>query len=131
MIQSYLQTRYEDGARGPGAFDCWGMVRDVLLRHASVPAEHIPAFGHIHPDDKRGMTRAQQQIVALFTPSTNPVLYAIGCHVRRRVLVHVGIVVQSGDELRILHTSRQWGPACDTLARFERLGPTEYFCHVG
>lgn len=130
-VQHYLACRYEDGARGLNAFDCWGMVRDVLAEHFGVPAEHVPAFGHISPDDKRGMTQARDRIVDLYELA-DPRPGAVACHTRKRVLVHVGIVVEVDGALRVLHTSRQWGPSLDTLRRFEQLGThTEYFRYVG
>lgn len=46
----YVGLPYQDGARGPDAFDCWGLVRWVLARE----------FGVELPEYNYGMDRASR-----------------------------------------------------------------------
>lgn len=132
-LARYLTSRYVDGARGPNAYDCWGLVREVLIERFGVPADHVPAFGHVSADDKRGMTRARNQLVELFQP-TEPAPGAVACQLAGRVLVHVGVVLQVNDQLRVLHTGAHYGPSLDRLRRFEAIHTntvTEYLAYAG
>ena len=56
-INHYMSCPYQPYGRGPSAFDCWGLVRDVLQRQFGVP--ELAAFGQVDPDDKRAMTAAR------------------------------------------------------------------------
>lgn len=52
----YLRCAYEDGGRGPNAFDCWGLVRHV--RHYEFGFKLLPEFGALRNTDPRAFTRA-------------------------------------------------------------------------
>jgi len=126
-LNGYLMTSYKQGARGPHQFDCWGLVRDILLNHYHVPDDHIPAFGHV-PDRKEELTKCKAQIEHYFR-KVSPVEGAIACHVRRGILFHVGVVVPFNGGLAVLHTSNKWGPSIDSLTKFNKLNAAEYYQH--
>lgn len=126
-VQRYLRTTYQQGARGPDQYDCWGLVREVLAEHFNVPGEHIPAFGHV-PDRKAELTKCKDQIQHHFIKG-NPQPGAIACHVRRGILFHVGVVIAFNDGLAVLHTRNRLGPAVDSLSKFNLLNVTEYYSH--
>ena len=44
----YIGLPFQDGGRGPHAFDCWGLVRDVYARELAVA---LPSYGEISARD--------------------------------------------------------------------------------
>lgn len=126
-LQRYLSTRYEQGARGPDAFDCWGLVRDVLLRYFDVPESAAPEFGGV-PDNKRLMTKCRQSVIRLY-PESPIQAGAIACVSRRGFLFHVGVVVLDGAALKVLDTHKARGPGLYTPRTFAHLRKTDVTYH--
>jgi hypothetical protein len=117
MIEHYLRSTYQDGGRGPSAFDCYGLVRAV--RHELFKLPLLPVYGAISPDDKRSMThickREAQELKAC-----KPVPAAIATAWRGKVCLHVGVCVEIDGRLGVLETGRKCGPRWQSLRDFER-----------
>jgi len=117
VIEAYLSTRYEPHGRGPDAFDCWGLCRDVRARVFG--AGWLPSFGHVVPADKLAVTRAAGRAKAALTPcQRHPGAVALAW--RGRVCIHAGIVVEQDGRQWILETDVATGPVLTPCRRFER-----------
>lgn len=116
-INSYLHSKYEDGGRGPFAFDCWGMYRHVIANQSQIA---IPSFQDISPDDKKGMTVAMRSLLPDYDPC-KPEALAAACGMKGKLLIHIGTVIDIDGELKVLHTSRQYGPSLDPIHKFTRI----------
>jgi hypothetical protein len=46
-INGYIGLRWESGARGPTAFDCWGLLRHVQQEYFGKEIPDVPEFGYI------------------------------------------------------------------------------------
>lgn len=117
-VNDYLAVPYRDGGRDCAGFDCWGLVRHVLHSHYGLP--WLESFGHVSPDDKQHLTDSYQQVVPAFVPGAC-VPGAVACGFRGACLIHVGVVVNSGGQPMVLHTSRRHGPTLQSPRAFRRL----------
>ena len=54
-LARYVGLPFVDGGRGPGAVDCWGLVRWVYLQELGID---LPMHGETRADDLRGVSRA-------------------------------------------------------------------------
>jgi len=128
-INGYMSAVYEDGGRGPNAFDCWGLVRDVLHKYFDVP--ELLSYGCVCPDDKRSMN-AGYKVVKTGFKACCAVPGAVACGYRSGCLVHVGVVVETASGLRVLHASRASGVSLVSLREFERLFlKVGFYCYGG
>lgn len=91
-IMKYLTCRYETGARGEGgAYDCWGLVRDV--RHKVYGKPLMPSMDYtvvrrvVRKDDALKETGLE--------PICNPVDGSLAGVFRGDLCVHIGIVIKS------------------------------------
>ena len=99
-INRYLRScRYEDGARGPVFFDCWGLVRHVL--HFELGGSLLPSFGDLRNDNPRGFTKAyikQSRLMEKCEAEHG----AIASVVIGKICDHVAIVIEEDGRLMIL-----------------------------
>lgn len=51
----YVGLPFQDGGRGPGSYDCWGLVRAV---YAKALAVDLPSYGEISARDLARVARA-------------------------------------------------------------------------
>lgn len=118
LVDSYLNTEYKDGARGPSVFDCWGMLRDILFK-GGVPESMAPSFGSCSAANKIKMTRHFRDIIHNYTqqPKVREALIAAAFSGDR--LDHVGFVVPDGSQLAILHTTARFGGHITPVRLFE------------
>jgi cell wall-associated NlpC family hydrolase len=116
-INKYLSCLYEDGARGPDKFDCWGLVRHVL--HFELGRRLLPSYGSLRPKMPRGASQAYEAEVPLLEPC-DAEHGAIACVLTGRICSHVAIVLDSPTGLRILETSAKRGPQFVALRRWLR-----------
>lgn len=105
----FIGARYLPGATGPAAFDCWGLVcAAVALRHG------VQLPGQMRPGAARTLG---------WRPVHGPV--ADGDVVTMRApggQRHVGLAVQPGRVLSLLHAIRQRGVCLQPLADLPPLG---------
>lgn len=105
-LNDLIGKPYKDGARGPNAFDCWGLVMEVAGRAGiALPDIDVP------PDnDRRGEIVSEQKKTG-FIRLENPDPY---CLVLFRIIDdagsirwHIGVVL--GKCLRFIHTTGKMG----------------------
>lgn len=121
-LNRYMLSEYKDGARGElingiPHYDCWGIVR--AIRHEVFGLPLMPSWGHISAEDKRGMSHALGEAEALIKPC-EAVQGAIACVLHDRVLLHVGIVINTSRCLAVLETTPTSGTRTLPLHVFEQ-----------
>lgn len=114
----YLRCQYQDGGRGMGWFDCWGLVRHVL--HYDLNHPLFSSFGHIRASDKRSLTVAAHRVMAerfevVDELSDGVVLLAY----RRKTMVHIGVCVTVDGMMKVLHAA-EMGIRLESFDDFER-----------
>ena len=103
VINAMLATEYERGARGPDAWDCWGLVCEVC-RLKNWPAPYDPLA---HSDDPRGLlTIFRQHVLAEDWKLTDCQDGAVAFFGKFAAARHAGIVINGG----VLHTREDTGP---------------------
>lgn len=112
-VNAYLKCRYVDGARGPDAFDCWGLVREARSEHCA--KRLLPEFGALRSTDPRSFTRAYESEAALME-QCEPEHGAIAAVLHGKICVHVALVLECAGEFWILEINPKRGP------RYLRLG---------
>ncbi len=130
-IEQYLAVPYIDGGRDLAGWDCWGLVRYVLMTHAGITS--INSYSHICPDDKLALTKAfycERQQFELARPSVGAVAAVFRGAGKKQLMIHVGVVVDDGGVLKVLHTGRAAGPSKMPLRRFEAINSrVQYYVH--
>lgn len=117
FVNSYLSCIYEDGARGPERFDCWGLVR--MVRHVELGLRLLPEHGSLRNTDPREFTRAYEEESSLME-RCEPEPGAIAAVMIGRICIHVALVIDSPDGLRILEINPTRGPRCIPLHKWMR-----------
>ena len=116
-VENYLGKPYEDGARGPDRFDCWGLVRHV--RHAHCGARLLPSWGHVRNTMPREFTRAYAAESAKMR-QCEPEPGAIAAVFRGMLCIHVGVVVEIDGRLAVLEINQRSGVRWLRVPDFER-----------
>jgi hypothetical protein len=116
-INTYLSCRYEDGARGPERYDCWGLVREA--RHLHLGRRLLPSWGHVRNTDPREFTRAYRA-EAVHMEVCQPEHGAIAAVMRGHICIHVALVVEAGGRLKVLEINPARGARCLPLSQWKR-----------
>ncbi|MNN01391.1 hypothetical protein D3C81_1140080 [compost metagenome] len=116
-VNKYLSCSYEDGARGPDKHDCWSLVRTV--RHAELGCRLLAEYGSLRNTDPREFTRAYEEESAVME-KCEPEPGAIASVLIGRICVHVALVIDSADGLRILEINPTRGARCLPLHKWLR-----------
>ncbi|EJM70445.1 hypothetical protein PMI29_01606 [Pseudomonas sp. GM49] len=114
-IADYLSAPYRDGARGPLAFDCYGLVNAV--RHEVFGLPLMPSLGGVGRSKLRENTKAYREISAGLEECP-PEPGAIASALIGEFLDHVGVVVYLDGQLKVLDTN-PGGPRIRTVRDFE------------
>lgn len=114
--EQYLTCEYEDGARGPDKFDCWGLVRHVL--HSHLGGRLMPSWGHVRNTMPRLFTRAYKAEAADMV-ECGPCVGAIAAVFRGALMIHVGIVIEVEGRLRVLEINESTGVRMKLVKDFE------------
>ena len=114
-IADYLSAPYRDGARGPLAFDCYGLVNAV--RHEVFGLPLMPSLGGVGRSKLRENTKAYREISAGLE-ECHPEPGAIASALIGEFLDHVGVVVYLDGQLKVLDTN-PGGPRIRTVRDFE------------
>jgi len=125
-IDAFIGLPYREGARGPDAFDCYGIVAAVLraAKGLELPDWYADASGP--QSASRAISAALAGEVAggrsvLVEEPENYDVAVVGSSLRPH---HVGIVFDGG----VLHASRAFGSAWHPIPRFRTLYPrTEFY----
>lgn len=124
-LDAYIGLPYREGARGPDAYDCYGIVAAVFRAAHGVS---LPDFYQ----DASGPGSASRAISAAVRgqidgggviPVEEPQDWDIAIVGSGRNLHHVGLYVHGG----ILHATRQMGSAWQPLSRFRLTYPCTEF----
>ena len=114
-IADYLSAPYRDGARGPLAFDCYGLVNAV--RHEVFGLPLMPSLGGVGRSKLRENTKAYREISAGLEECP-PEPGAIASALIGEFLDHVGVVVFLDGQLKVFDTN-PGGPRIRTVRDFE------------
>jgi hypothetical protein len=114
-IADYLSAPYRDGARGPLAFDCYGLVNAVRNEVFGLPL--LPSLGGVGRSKLREIARAYRDISAGLE-ECQPEPAAIASAFTGELLCHVGVVVHLDGQLKVLDTN-PGGPRIRTVRDFE------------
>ncbi|VVQ20719.1 hypothetical protein PS934_05029 [Pseudomonas fluorescens] len=115
-IADYLSAPYRDGARGPLAFDCYGLVNAV--RHEVFGLPLLPSLGGVGRSKLRENTKAYREVSAGLEECL-PEPGAIASALIGEFLDHVGVVVFLDGQLKVLDTN-PGGPRIRTVRDFEQ-----------
>lgn len=122
----YIGLPYAEGARGPEAYDCYGLVAAVFraARGVVLPDWHQAAAGPHAASRAISAALAGEVAGGRSVPVAEPQdldVAVVGSQLRPH---HVGVVVDGG----VLHASRAFGSTWHPLARFTMLYPhTEFY----
>lgn len=116
-VNSYLSCQYMDGARGPFFFDCWGLVR--VVRHVELGQRLLTEYGSLRNTDPREFTKAYEAESSMME-RCEPEPGAIAAVMIGRICVHVALVIDSPEGLRILEINPTRGPRCLPLHKWMR-----------
>lgn len=114
-IGKYLSAPYKDGARGPLAFDCYGLANAV--RHEVFGLPLLPSLGGVGRGKLRANTRAYHDLKAGMD-ECHPEPGAIAAAFKGEYLEHVGTVVYLDGQLKVLDTN-PGGPRIRPVRDFE------------
>jgi hypothetical protein len=117
FVNKYLGCSYEDGARGPDKYDCWGLCRHV--RHVELGKRLLAEYGSLRNTDPREFTRAYEEESSCME-RCEPEHGAIAAVMIGRICTHVALVIDSPDGLRILEINPARGPRCLPLNKWLR-----------
>lgn len=116
-VNKYLGCVYEDGARGPEHYDCWGLVRQA--RHADLGCRLLASYGSLRNTDPREFTRAYREESAVMDQCT-PEHGAIAAVLIGKICVHVALVYASPNGLQVLEINPKRGPRTLPLHQWQR-----------
>jgi hypothetical protein len=114
-ISNYLSAPYKDGARGPLAFDCYGLV--IAVRHEVFGLPLLPSLGGVGRAKLRENTLAYRELKTGMQ-ECEPELGAIAAAFAGDLLEHVGVVVHLDGQLKVLDTN-PGGPRIRPVRDFE------------
>ena len=121
----FIGLPYREGARGPDAFDCYGLVAAVFRAAHGV---ELPDW-HADTPGPQGASRAISAALAGETAGGRservevPADYDIAVVGSANRPHHVGVVIDGG----VLHSSKPFGAAWQPLPRFRTLYPIVEF----
>lgn len=119
MIEKYMRAPYREGARGPIAFDCWGLCR--ALRHDLFGLPWLPTLGAVGKGKVRENTKAYHLLRGSMEECA-PEPGAIAAVLRGTALLHVGTVIRSEGRLKVLDTN-PGGARIQSTGEFEAAYP--------
>lgn len=116
----YIGLPFADGGRGPHAFDCWGLVRQIYADQLGVD---LPSYGEISAKDLARVARAMESgdSIDLWQPCEPEPLAVVGMRSGRggRRVVHVGVML---DRLRMIHVEEAAATAIVPINHFSVAG---------
>lgn len=114
-IGKYQSAPYKDGARGPLAFDCYGLV--IAVRHEVFGLPLLPSLGGVGRAKLRANTLAYNDL-KIGMDECQPEPSAIAAAFKGDYLEHVGVVVHLDGQLKVLDTN-PGGPRIRPVRDFE------------
>lgn len=130
-INNYVGLPWVAYARGPDAYDCWGLVLNVLSEQFNID---LPQYLSVKTDDAHGMTQALKSGLDrnLARPVIQPAHGSIACCFiivnGKELMRHVGVYLDI-DGGGILHSYEKHTCAFDPPKKLQRLFTRiEYLC---
>lgn len=118
-FEKFMRAPYVEGARGPVAFDCWGLC--IAVRNEVFGLPLLPSLGSVGKGRIRENTHAYHNLRRDMEPCP-PEPAAIAAVFRGELCLHVGVVVVSEGRLKVIDTNP--GGAClRTTGEFEAQHP--------
>lgn len=133
LINRLLGTPFRWNARGPDAYDCWGLVMEVRRAAGLVVPDEWGAWSTNTPDSNSeacGLMEAQiGRVPATWKRDSSPLEGAIVAMSTHQKIHHVGVATPFG----VLDTTRQLGVTLNTVPRLRDLGykRVEFYQWVG
>ncbi len=115
-VELYLACEYEDGARGPDKWDCWGLVRHAI--HAHLGGRELPSWGDVRRTMPRLFTRAYKAEAASME-ECRPEVGAIAAVFRGALMVHVGVCIEIDSRVVVLEMNPKTGVRWRSVRDFE------------
>lgn len=125
-LNDFVGLPYREGARGPDAFDCYGLISGVLkaARGVSLPDFYQDAPGPQSASRAISAALAGEVAGGRSVKVETPQDYDIAVVGSTSRPHHVGVVIDGG----VLHASRAFGSAWHPFTRFKMLYPhTEFY----
>ena len=124
-MNTFVGLPYREGARGPDAFDCYGIVSAVFKeRGVTLPDFYQDGPGSMLAARAIDASVKGEVLGGRAERLTEPEEYAIVVVRGYAKAHHVGVVVDGG----VLHASRGLGSIWQSIPSFERLhGTVEYY----
>lgn len=115
---------YEEGARGPFAFDCLGIVRELFHESTGKPKDLIPEWGGVTRENGMhdAFIESKGDWLQVDAPESNCLVCAMN---DEDELAHIGIYIDG----QVYHSSRGMGPSSVKLHSFGHFGRLEYYVH--
>lgn len=111
MYSDLIGKPFKDFGRGPDAYDCWGLAREVFHRYGvdlpdfAISCKDSPKVSRTMYQQERKWRRLQSPVV--------PCLCVFRCsEIDRKLVSHLGVYVGNG---RFLHASDKTGVAIERL----------------
>ncbi|WP_223448496.1 hypothetical protein [Pseudomonas sp. BF-R-19] len=114
-LSKYQSAPYKDGARGPLAYDCYGLV--IAVRHEVFGLPLLPSLGGVGRGRLRENTRAYLELKTGME-ECSPEPGAIAAVFAGELMAHVGVVVHLDGQLKVLDTN-PGGPRIRPVRDFE------------
>jgi cell wall-associated NlpC family hydrolase len=114
-LSKYQSAPYKDGARGPLAYDCYGLV--IAVRHEVFGLPLLPSLGGVGRSKLRENTLAYRELKAGMDECA-PEPGAIAAVFAGDLMAHVGIVIYLDGQLKVLDTN-PGGPRIRPVRDFE------------
>lgn len=112
-VNGLIGLPWQRGARGPDAYDCWGLVIELARRSGrTVPADWASA--DMTRAEQRALMQAQapRRTLQLPGPAEGAIAYS-------RCLSHCGLVLHG----RVLHAARGAGVVAWSISMWQRTFP--------
>jgi cell wall-associated NlpC family hydrolase len=125
-INDFIGLPYREGARGPDAFDCYGLVAAVLraVKGHELPDWHADASGPQSASRAISSALGGEMAGGRSIQVADPENYDVAIVGSNHRPHHVGIVYDGG----VLHASREFGSAWHPIPRFKTFYPrTEFY----
>lgn len=109
----YIGIPYEEGARGPNAYDCWGIIQLIYLNEKGIRLPELPGLSA--PQMQEIHDTIMRESVRDWTEIAEPVE---GCIVamggRTGMMHHVGVYINA-DGGKVLHSRLGLNAVAETL----------------